>query len=118
MAVNQYGRMAMDHCRTQRPRAFAEIQDRIGHFTALGEQIQAAVTAARDEILGSRMPQESLDDYRSRSLQAIRVAEETVLADLVWLPAEPTETPVEPDQLLSDHYRRLQEIDEVTAQDL
>lgn len=114
--MNHYGRMAMDHCRMQRPGAYAAIEDPVRHFTALGEQIQAAVTAARDEILGNRRPHESLEEYRSRGHQAMRTAEETVLADLVWLPPEPEGTQIETDELLADHYGRLAEIEEATAQ--
>lgn len=117
MDVNHYGRMAMNHCRTQRPFAFATIQEPIRHFTALGEQVQTAVTAARDEILGKQQAGETLDAYQSRSHQAIRMAEEVVLADLVWLPPEPTATEPEPDPILTDHYRRLDEISKAMAID-
>lgn len=117
MAVNHYGRMAMEHTRAHRPRSFSSIEDPIRHFTNLGEQVQSAITTARDEILGPQRASETIDEFRARSHQALRTAEEIVLAELVWLPPEPTTHALEADETLRDHYRRLEEIAEATNQD-
>lgn len=87
--MNHYGRLAMSHTRNHRPRAFSQIQDLERHFGEVGERIQAAVTALRDQITGRQQPGETLLEYRRRAHQALWTAEETVLDDLAWLPAEP-----------------------------
>lgn len=115
--MNHYGRMAMEHTQTHRPQAFSSIDDPTRHFTNLGEQVQAAITTARDEILGRQREGETIDAFRVRSHQAQRTAEKIVLMDLVWLPPEPTTEPAESDENLADHFRRLQEIEEATNQD-
>lgn len=115
--MNHYGRMAMDHSRLNRPLAFSSIIDPIRHYTELGEQVQAAITAAREEILGQRRESETIGGFRARSQQALRTAKETVLAELVWLPPEPMSEKPELDEALSDHRRRLEEIAEATNQD-
>lgn len=117
MAVNHYGRMAMEHTQRHRPLAFSSIGDPTRHFTDLGEQVQASITTARDEILGRQREGETIDAFRARSHQALRAAEEIVLTDLVWLPPEPATAPSERDENLADHYRRLQEIAEAINQD-
>lgn len=115
--MNHYGRMAMEYTRTHRPRAFSSIADPARHFGELGEQIQAAVTAARDEILGRQRTGESIEEFRTRAHQTLRTAEEIVLTDLVWLPPEPTAETQEPDAALDSYYRRLDEIAEATNRD-
>lgn len=79
--MNHYGRLVHDHWRSHRPAAYSRIPDPDSHFTSLGEAIQAAVTSLRDEILGP--PAADLEDYRNRSYQARRHAEELVLHDLL-----------------------------------
>lgn len=114
--MNRYARMALDHTRKHRPAAMAVIADPQAHFTALGEEIQAQVTARRDEILGTQHPGETIDEYRRRGYQALRTAEELVLAEMVFLPAEqPDDGPVGADDLiLTGYYRDLDEISELT----
>ena len=117
MAVNHYGRMAMEHTRRHLPRAFSAIADPIRHFADLGEEVQAAVTSARDKILGRQRTDETIAEFRDRSHQAMRTAEEIVLTELVWLPPEPTTEQPDPDEGLAGHYRRLEEIGETLSQD-
>ena len=47
------------------------------------------MTDLRDELLGPTHPNESPQHYQQRGSQALRTAEEVVLSDLEWLPAEP-----------------------------
>lgn len=98
--MNRYGRLAYDHTRLHRPKAFAAMADPVEHFTTLGEEIQAQITTLRDQLLGSPHPTEGLENYRQRSYQAGRQAEEMVLAEMVWTEPEPTTHP-EDDQVLA-----------------
>ena len=47
----RYGQMALDHNRKHRPDAYSQIPDPAGFFAETGEQIAAAVSQLRDEIL-------------------------------------------------------------------
>lgn len=98
--MNRYGRLAYDHTRLHRPKAFAAMTDPVGHFTRLGEEVEHRVTTLRDQLLGSLGPNESLEDYRQRSYQARRQAEEVVLAEMVWTEPEPATHP-DDDQILA-----------------
>jgi len=98
--MNRYGRLAYDHTRLHRPKAFAAMADPVERFTTLGEEVQHQITALRDQLLGSLHPKESLEDYRQRGYQARRQAEEVVLAELVWTEPEPTTHP-DDDQILA-----------------
>ncbi len=91
--MNRYGRLAYDHTRQHRPKAFAAMADPLAHFTSLGEEVENQVTTLRDRLLGSPRAEESLEDYRRRSYQARRQAEEVALAELVWIEPEPTTEP-------------------------
>ncbi|MGH9164664.1 MAG: hypothetical protein ACRDZW_04000 [Acidimicrobiales bacterium] len=88
--MNRYGRMAYDHTSQHRPRAFASMTDPVGHFTRLGEEIESRISELRGQLLGTIGTTESLEDYRQRSYQARRQAEEMVLAEMVWTDPEPT----------------------------
>lgn len=79
--MNRYGQMVYDHHRQFRPAEFAQIENATAFFTEVGEEIQAAVTDLRDQILVGQRPWEDLEDYRRRSSQALREAEEVILAD-------------------------------------
>lgn len=87
--MNRYGRLAYDHTRQNRPKAFAAMADPMTHFTGLGEEVQAQITDLRDRLLGHQRAGESLEDYRRRSYQSRLQAEEIVLAEEVWTPPEP-----------------------------
>lgn len=109
--MNSYGRLALDHNRRHRPLTYAQIPDPDHFFTKMGEEIQADVTARRDEILGPPRADESPEDYRLRSYQALAIAEELTLADHHLLQPEPETEPEDPtdDQDLDRHYRHLAE---------
>lgn len=98
--MNRYGQMAYNHTRRHRPTVFASLSDPAAHFSRLGEEIAARISCLRDELLGKPRPGENPEDYRQRSYQARRQAEELVLAETVWLPPEDKTGP-EDDQTLA-----------------
>jgi hypothetical protein len=115
--MNRYGRMALEYNRENLPRAFAAIEDPERFFTEAGKEIEAAITEARDQLLGERRPGETLEEYRLRSSRSARVAEELVLADHYLLAAEPeTEDREEPagdpayDQAKADYQEAIEAI--------
>ena len=111
--MNRYGRLALEQMRRQQPGLLATIPDPEGYFTTAGEQMQAAVTAARDEILGSVRPGETLEQFRQRSYSALRQAEELVLSDQPPRDDEPVED--EPDPALESYYSTLTGMADVTS---
>lgn len=98
--MNRYGRMALDHTRQHRPKNFASMVDPVSYFSRLGAEIEGRITQLRDRVLDGQGTAETLEDYRQRSYQAQRQAEEIVLAEMVWTEPEPTTEP-EDDQILS-----------------
>ena len=98
--MNRYGRMAFDHTRQHRPKAFSSMADPASHFSQLGEEIESRINQLRDQMLGAPVPAETLEDYHQRSYQTRHQAEEIVLAEMVWTEPEPTTHP-EDDQTLS-----------------
>jgi hypothetical protein len=103
--VNHYGQLAMEHWRAHRPDAFAALTNPNTYFQRLGEEIQAAITSLRDDLL-SQVGNSTMADIGPRARQAQVTAEEVVLAELLWRPAEPA--PSQPDSLLDEHYRLLE----------
>lgn len=89
--MNRYGQQAHDHYRHHRPTELIRITDPVRHFTTIGEQAQTAITQLRDQILGPPTAAENPDDYRQRSYQALRQAEEIVMAEILT-PAGPDES--------------------------
>lgn len=79
--MNRYGQMVFGHHRQFRSDEHNQIENPTEFFTEVGEEIQAAVTELRDQILAGQRPWEDMEDYRRRSFQALREAEEVVLAD-------------------------------------
>ena len=94
--MNEYGQRALDHDRTHHPARFATITDPQAHYGAVGERAQTAVTDLRDQILGPQRTEETLDQYRRRSHQALRQAEELVLHELLTPATEDASIPEEP----------------------
>jgi hypothetical protein len=88
--MNRYSRQAHDHYRHHRPADLAEMNDPVRHFTEIGDQAQTAITELRDQILGQPAQTENLEDYRQRSYQALRQAEEIVMAEILT-PSGPDE---------------------------
>ena len=79
--MNRYGQMALDHSRRHRPDAYSQIPNPDEFFAEAGEEIAAAVSRLRDEILGPPKPGETPEQYRLRSYQVLATAEELTLAD-------------------------------------
>jgi hypothetical protein len=102
--VNHYGQLAMEHWRAHRQGAFRALPDPNGYFEDLGEEVQAAITSLRNDLI-MRTPTRSMIDTDRRARQAHSMAEEIVLTELVWRPEEPT--PSVPDPILDQHYRML-----------
>lgn len=112
--MNRYGQIALEHHQRHRPVAFSQIPDPNAFFTTIGEEIAAAVTTLRDEILGRPRPGEDPEAYRLRGYQALATAEELTLADhYLFGPDEssPTEDLTD-DRDLGHHYRDLAEINQ------
>lgn len=90
--MNNYGQRMLDHYRQHRPSQLERIAEPSAYFTTIGEEIQAAITQLRDEILGQPRTGENPEDYRHRSYQALRQAEELVLHEILSSPATPDPT--------------------------
>jgi len=116
--MNKYGRMMSEHTRQFRPAAWAEIGDPATFFAAAGDEAEAAIVALRDEILATVPREDDLEGYRLRNCQALRTAEELVLADhpLLAGPEDEEETDLEVDEELAAYYRRLADIDQATSE--
>lgn len=79
--MNTYARILLEH--HQQTTGSPELNDHtIRQYTEMGEGIQHSITELRDQILGSQRPGENLHDYQQRGRQALRQAEEIVLAQL------------------------------------
>jgi hypothetical protein len=89
--MNRYGQQAHDHYRHHRRTELLGIADPVRHFTKIGAQAQTAITELRDQILGPPTATENPEDYRQRSYQALRQAEEVVMAEILT-PAGPEES--------------------------
>lgn len=81
--MNRYGQQAHDHYRQHRRTELIKITDPLRHFTTIGEQAQTAITDLRDQIVGPPTATENPEDYRQRSYQALRQAEEIVMAEIL-----------------------------------
>jgi hypothetical protein len=117
--MNRYGRMAYEYTRRYRPAAFAGISNPEVFFAEAGEEMQAAISRARDEMLGEQGPGEGLEEYVQRSSQALQMAEDAVLADNRLLGAAPEMDPddlegdLESDPELAEYYRDLAKVNRV-----
>jgi hypothetical protein len=112
--MNRYGQMALEHSRQHRPDAYSQIPDPARFFAEAGNEIAAAVSRLRDELLGPPGAGETPEEYRRRSYQALATAEELTLADHpLFQPDPPEETEDwsdDPD--LARRYRDLAEINQ------
>lgn len=107
--MNKYARMLL----AQQPESNTESQSEatIRQLTEAGDTMQHAITELRDSILGPQRSNENLDAYRRRSHQALRQAEEIVVAQMTERTA-PSDSPTE-DQatldlaLINDQLSRL-----------
>lgn len=112
--MNNYGQLMFDHYRQHRPSQLARIAEPNSYFTTVGEEIQTAVTQLRDEILGRPGPSENPEDYRRRSYQALRQAEELVLHEILS-PEATAEMTVEDDPETLAYRARLAAIGKATS---
>lgn len=116
--MNKYGRMMLEHNRRFRPAAWAEIADPATFFAEAGDEAEAAIVALRDEILAKEPREDDLESVRLRSYQALRTAEEMILADHLLLasPEDEDESDLEVDEELAAYYRRLADIDQAMSE--
>ncbi len=112
--MNRYAQIALDQHRRNRPLEHALIDDPTRFFTQIGETIQTDITNLRDQVLGPQGPDETIEDYRARSQQALATAEELVLTDHYLFQPEANDEPddLTDDPILSRYYRNLAEINE------
>jgi hypothetical protein len=113
--MNRYGQMAQDQNRQHRPDAYSKIPDPDAFFAGAGETIATEVTQLRDQLLGPRRRQESLEDYRLRSYQALATAEELTLAEHHLFQPDPmtgTDEGPSDDPALDHQYQALADINQ------
>ena len=110
--MNHYGQLALDHSRNHRQVAYSQIPHPDQFFAEAGEEIAAAITETRDQILGPPRADEDLESYRRRGYQALATAEELTLADHPLFQPDPSgeteDWSGDPD--LARRYRDLAEI--------
>ncbi len=118
--MNRYGQLASDLSRNHRPVAYSQIPNPDDYFTRAGEEIAAAISDTRDQILGPRRPDENLESYRLRSYQALATAKELVLAEHHLFQPETIETDddLDHDPDLENRYRLLDKINQAINQPL
>lgn len=79
--MNTYTRMLLE--RHQRATGIPNVSDHtFRRYREMGEGIQHSITELRDRILGHQRADENLQDFRQRSRQALRQAEEIVLTQV------------------------------------
>lgn len=112
--MNRYGQMALDHSRRYRPDSYSQIPNPDEFFAEVGEEIAAAVSRLRDEILGPPRTDETPESYRLRSYQALATAEELTLGDHPLFQPDPSEEDEDwsDDPDLVRRYRDLAEINQ------
>ncbi|MGH9224354.1 MAG: hypothetical protein ACRD2W_11365 [Acidimicrobiales bacterium] len=84
IAMNTYGHRAMAYWSRHRPQALAQLTEPGTFFEELGEQIAAEVEDLEEHLAGAAPPGESYPDRVGRLNMARTMAEERVLADLVY----------------------------------
>lgn len=116
--MNKYGRMMWDHARRFHPEALEAIDDPAAHFAEAGEEAEMAIAVLRDQLLDQQPRKNDPEALRLRSYQALRTAEEVVLADhpLLVVPAEDEDLEMEADPELVSYYRNLAEIDQALVE--
>lgn len=87
-AMNRYGDRARKYGRDFRPTAYSQIPDPAEFFTDLSKTVEAQVMDLEDRIAGPDEPGEGYLGKVGRLNVAKLQAEEKIMADLVYLPAE------------------------------
>lgn len=113
--MNQYGHQLQNRHRIARPDQHATISDPDTFFSQLGDLAQSQITELRDQLLGSPRPDESLEDFRLRSYQALATAEEIVLTDLLPTAEAEEDMTMSDDPTVASYYLRLATIDQALA---
>lgn len=97
----RYGNLAADHMARWLPSAFAAIEDREGYFRVLDDRAAEAIRDRERSLTPPRSLQETdFPAYAGQVQMAHLMAEEQVLAELVYLDPELGVDPSEPD---TDH---------------
>lgn len=82
--MNKYGTLALAHWQRWMPTRLQTLPDPTAYFSQLGMQIQAEVTDLAWELAGPDLPAETYLKKAARLMTARRLAEEVVMANLVW----------------------------------
>lgn len=95
--MNRYGALARRHWQAAAPSRVAEIPDPETFFETLGEQVETRIETLADALERQENPSQD-DGYLETAgrWRAIRKqAEETALAELVWIPPMEAELTIE-----------------------
>jgi hypothetical protein len=87
-AMNRYGAMALAHMKTYLPDRYRHIADPQSYFRSVGDEATAQVDELQAVLAGTGPAEEDYLGRLRRETRAQREAEETVLAELVFLPPE------------------------------
>jgi hypothetical protein len=87
--MNQYGATAMRHWQTYLPQAYAELDDPAAYFLKLGQRVSAQIADLAEDLIGKAPAGETFEQKVGRIEAAKRQAREKVMAEEVFLPAEP-----------------------------
>lgn len=82
--MNKYGMLAMRHWQEWMPTRLAALEDPTSFFSELGVQIQAEVIDLALHLAGADSQAETYLQKAARLMTARRLAEEVVMANLVW----------------------------------
>jgi len=95
---NHYGRLAWQHTARYLPDHLAQIPDPTGYFADLGEQVASEIEALTPTLAGPPPPGEEFAASLGRVRMARLMAEEKVLAEMVFLTpsADPDDAPRDP----------------------
>ncbi len=92
----RYGNLAADHMARWLPTAFAAVEDREGYFRALDDRVANTIRDREVSLTPPKRLQETdFPAYAGQVQMAHLMAEEQVLAELVYLDPEPGTDPDE-----------------------
>ena len=94
----RYGNLAADHMARWLPTAFAAVEDREGYFRALDDRVANTIRDREVSLTPPKRLQETdFPAYAGQVQMAHLMAQEQVLAELVYLDPEPGMDPDEPE---------------------
>jgi hypothetical protein len=79
--MNRYGRQAHDYWRTLLPARYAQLDDPVGYFTAVGEEMARQITTLSLSLAGDDPGDEGFLEKVGRLRMARLQAEEQVIRD-------------------------------------